>query len=1395
MEYTTRRIAKTKKIQIKIIATSNPRSPAISMLRARRLAQARAELTALKIELAAAKLAEIEAEDSEDDLESVITEAGQDCRVHSWVQTSQLLAIESRPTDVATGKQAPIQSSDPVIAAVSWDNPATVPAGASAVHPPTHPVTTPETNNPSVFMPFSVNPTAQPEVPTIEAASWQRTQQATQPLPVIAARSDEHRATKQPPPVVAAWLRDNSASQQPQSTPNPQQVQDGALVASRPRTEYQELASAITQAVQAAQHRQPLRCPFSFALLDDGSTVSLIDDELARDIGAEGPDEPLHIATYDGERKTRNNSRRVKFNIEGSRGRLRIEARTVDNLQLAAQRIPDEAIRDCGHLKGLLSAKRAEEAKPRILIGQDNWHLLLATKTRSGRRHQPVASLTPLGWVIHGSRTRTLGHRVNFVGQTTTDERTEELLRNFITSDNLFIEPRRPKNDPGEKALKILNEHTERSPEGRYQTALLWKSDSVELPNNYENTLKRLHNIENKLDKNPDLKERYEEQMEALVKKGYAEIAPRTSHATRTWYLPHFAVVNALKPDKLRVVHDAAAKTKGTTLNENLLTGPDLLQPLPAVLLRFREHPVAVTADITEMFMQVGLREEDRDALRYLWRGNRRDSRPPEVDTDTRILEAVEAIKKKHYMDDYLDSYEDEHRVITIATQVRNIHREAHFELRKWTSNSPAVLKALGESPNTTEAVEIERTERVLGLIWRPQEDRLAFNLDLARIPSNLLRREAPTKREALKIVMSLFDPLGLVSPITVRAKQLLQEVWRRGTDWDDPIDDELSAAWVNWLTHLKQLSGVTVPRCYPGYSRARKLQLHVFTDASESAYATALYWRAEDDDGRVTVTLLAAKAKVAPLKLTSIPRLELQAAVLGARMAASVTQEHSRQPESTTYWTDSKTTLCWIRTGARSYKPYVAHRIAAIEEYSQANQWRWVPTRYNVADDATRDVPDNFTREHRWFNGPEFLRDPPELWPAEETQLSTDTGEERVNTVTERREKHRISAATGVSAATKNPPIVDGEHRATKLWVEHVHTQLHHAGVESVVNYCRQHKWVIRLRPTVKAVVRSCFKCRQRAATPPQPITGDLPPCRLAHHHRPFTYTGLDYFGPLTVTVGRSNQKRYVALFTCLTVRAVHLEVVHSLSTQGAIMALRRMTARRGSPAEIWSDNGTNFHGAEKELRNTLLAGAEQEASRRTALTTVLHEQRPHEETLSTLLAEVEFTVNSRPLTHVSVNPEDPEALTPNHFLLGCQGPLAAPNFPAEHGYGTHADLRASQQLADAFWTRWLREYLPELRNRREPRSKGPELHIGDIVRIVDGTLPRNTWVRGRICATHPGPDGVTRTVDVATQGGVLRRPVKKIVLLHPAAPELRGGGNEEAAPQSAASTSCTST
>lgn len=396
-------------------------------------------------------------------------------------------------------------------------------------------------------------------------------------------------------------------------------------------------------------------------------------------------------------------------------------------------------------------------------------------------------------------------------------------------------------------------------------------------------------------------------------------------------------------------------------------------------------------------------------------------------------------------------------------------------------------------------------------------------------------------------------------------------------------------------------------------------------------------------------------------------------------------------------------------------------------------------------------------------------------------------------------RVKTRINAAVDVNEERKRPAILDGDHHIATLYIDYVHRTLHHAGVESTINECRTRYWIIRLRTTARKVIHRCRPCRIRKNSPPEPPTGDLPACRLAHHQRPFTYTGLDYFGPLTVTVGRSHQKRYVALFTCLTTRAVHLEIAASLTTDSAVMALRRMIARRGCPTELWSDNGTNLHGAERELREAATRATQEEAARRkinwrfippgapfmggawerlvrsvkTALSAVLTERSPNEEVLATLLAEVEYTVNSRPLTHVSVDPHDPEALTPNHFLL--HGSAIEPpggQFNEEDTIGpTH--WRASQRLADIFWQRWLQEYLPGLQHRRDPRGRGTPVGVGDVVIIVDNTLPRNTWPRGVITAVYPGPDGIVRTADVRTKGGILRRPAKKLIQL-PTKPDV---------------------
>lgn len=326
-----------------------------------------------------------------------------------------------------------------------------------------------------------------------------------------------------------------------------------------------------------------------------------------------------------------------------------------------------------------------------------------------------------------------------------------------------------------------------------------------------------------------------------------------------------------------------------------------------------------------------------------------------------------------------------------------------------------------------------------------------------------------------------------------------------------------------------------------------------------------------------------------------------------------------------------------------------------------------------------------------------------------------------------------------------------------------------------------------------MRSEVKQCLACRIRKATPAQPSTGNHPHTRLAHHQRPFTYTGLDYFGPLMVTVGRTKQKRYGVLFTCLTTRAVHLEVAGSLSTDSAIMALRRFIARRNCPSELHSDNGTNLRGADVELKKAALAAMEEEASVRfiqwryippsapfmggawerlvrsvkNALQVTLHERAPKEEVLATLLVEAEHTINSRPLTHVSTSADDEEALTPNHFLLGEPSRVPLPGAFTEDDKAGRKDWRKSQRLADMFWARWVREYLPELQHRREPRATNGAIKKDDLVLIADGTLPRNCWPRGVVVSTYPGPDGEVRAVDVRTNRGVLRRPTKKLVIL----------------------------
>ena len=1315
-----------------------------------------------------------------------------------------------------------------------------------------------------------------------------------------------------------------------------------------------EEAAVMTTAAQEKKQSILLKmCPVTvagpggeiatYALLDEGSTVTLIDEGLASQLRLDGPRRPLKIQGVNAS-QPEPESRTVKLRVRGRNmdDFHHIRARTVKGLRIRAQSIPRD-ITDFDHLRDLAEEVTTGRAVPRLLIGADHWHLIITRDARIGRRREPVASRTELGWVIHGVAPRielrqdehevfhayVAGRDVRTREREEDIRRVEELVKTHFKIEALGVSLAKKMKPEDKRATEIFN-NTVKKVDEHYETGLVWRHDNTSMPPSYACAAKRLRSLEKKMDQSATLTEEYSAQIQNLLSKGYAVECDGTEEdSSKAWFLPHFAVRNPNKPGKVRLVFDAAARSGGVSLNDRLIEGPDLLKSLPGILFRFRERPIAVTADIEEMFLQVKIRPEDQPAQMFLWRGQDRETPPKKYKMTSMIFgascspflahsvrdrnatlhaeefpEAERAITGSHYMDDYVDSFDEPEAAIETIRQVIEVHKRAHFCLRGWNSNRREVMQHIPEHQRAhSDDVKLgsrpEHADRTLGLLWEPNRDRLGFNTAIAKLP-DAIREKArpPTKREALSAVMSVFDPLGLVSHFTIAAKILLQNLWRKKIEWDEEIPDEEAAQFTDWLESLREVTTLRLPRCYSDgeENREKRKELHVFCDASEQAYAAAAYWRMEQENGNVEVTLIAAKARVAPLRTISVPRLELQAAVLGARLADTIRREHRWKPEKTTFWSDSRTVLRWIEHDAVRYTPFVAHRLGEIAELTEGCDWRWTPTDQNVADEATRPkFLSKFSPTDRWFTGPAFLKERREHWPAAPTCEEEDSSEtvghaataaptpdglpdigrfssydrlvrttallllfpEKSKNRRQQLEVRHLEAAerlwilraqadsfpddlallqkgkpikrasrlrkldpvlhdgmlhvrgrTGaahVPAHINRPVILDGRHPFTRLLVQRAHRTANHANHERVVNELRQRYWILHLRPTVRAVARDCALCRLRRATPTVPVTGDLPSARLDPTHRPFSNCGVDYFGPLTVTIGRRHEKRWVALFTCLTTRAVHLELVASLSTDSAIMALRRMAARRGWPRVMYSDNATNFRGADVELRAAYtewmpalrevglqhrmdwrfippgaphMGGAWERLVRsvKAALTATLRERAPREEALLTLLTEAEHSVNSRPLTHVSVDPNDPEALTPNHFLLGSSSGLP------HTGPCNDADRRAwraTQALADSFWQRWVAEYLPTLVPRGRPDDRARPLKEGDVVIIVDPTLPRNVWPRGVVQKTYPGPDRKIRSADVRTTGGVFRRPTTRLVVLtrEEAAAGLRRG------------------
>ncbi|XP_055542975.1 uncharacterized protein LOC129728551 [Wyeomyia smithii] len=781
---------------------------------------------------------------------------------------------------------------------------------------------------------------------------------------------------------------------------------------------------------------------------DCGSSLTLIEESLAAELKLKGEKHPLCLRWTADTCRYEESAKRVEVNESGTRNqkskRRLTDVYTVKELKLPAQSLSIEKLSAShSHLRGI-PVDSYTNVRPRILIGMDNIRIIHPLKYREGKEHEPIAAKTRLGWLIYGTclaftkaKEKTAPYSYHICAHSYSENNSSDgdlnvAVKNYFALESLGIYKPNilPTSDADNRAMNILRTTTTYQ-DGRYQTGLLWKFDDIRLPNSKPMALQRHVCLMKKMHREPQLAKALQDKIADYLKKGYIrKLSPNeiTAPMDRVWYLPIFPVFNPNKPGKMRIVWDAATTVSGISLNSVLLKGPDLLTSLPSVLYKFRERRVAISGEIREMYHQVLINDSDQHCQRFLWCDGQTEKTPCEYamrvmtfgatcspgtaqfimnKNATRFEKdypvAVDAIRRRHYVDDMLASVDTEAEAIALAKGVRYVHQQGGFEMRNWISNSPTVLQALKVGASAEKCLDMDTQlgfEKVLGLWWDTSNDVFQFRLSTDRYYDLLHGHKHPTKREILRTLMCVYDPLGLIANYLMFLKTLLQEIWRTGTEWDEPIGEKQLQKWRIWLRLLPQVESIRIPRWYgsPQCSGSGKVELHTFTDASETGFAAVSYLRFEENN-RIHCALLSAKTRVAPLKFVSIPRLELQAAVVGTRLANSLQESHTIKITRRYFWTDARDVMCWLHSDHRRYSQFVAYRVGELLESTNLSEWRWVPSKLNVADEGTKwqRLPD-LSSSSRWFQGPAFLWKSQAKWPVTPSEFETTTEEIRSN-------------------------------------------------------------------------------------------------------------------------------------------------------------------------------------------------------------------------------------------------------------------------------------------------------------------------------------------------------------------------------------------------------------
>lgn len=428
------------------------------------------------------------------------------------------------------------------------------------------------------------------------------------------------------------------------------------------------------------------------------------------------------------------------------------------------------------------------------------------------------------------------------------------------------------------------------------------------------------------------------------------------------------------------------------------MVGPCIQRELFAHLVHFRCKSVAITGDISKMYRQIGIAREDQQWQKIIWANG---DCPPRVlqlttvtygtapasflatrvlthlaDEETVMLTGAKAIRDNMYVDDLLSGADTPADAIKLYEEVKAILAKGQLPIRKFCSNSPEVMAAIpAELHGSKLKVGDKDVIKTLGLLWLPESDVFSFHYEDLDKPV--------TKRGITSVVASIFDPLGLVAPCTILGKTLTQRIWVLGVDWDESLPQAEATLWAKLREEFVHLSKLSIPRYVLPMRRLKNVTLHGFGDASKTAYGVVFYVRVEDEDQNVSVRILCAKARVAPLKTISLPRLELLSGQLLSKVCNKIKPWLPFEVTETYLWLDASIALTWILGSPHKWTSFVATRVTRIQNWTPDVHWRHVPTDQNPADIASRGMlPSKLAHCSLWLDGPSFLQKPPPEWP-----------------------------------------------------------------------------------------------------------------------------------------------------------------------------------------------------------------------------------------------------------------------------------------------------------------------------------------------------------------------------------------------------------------------------